>query len=112
MSDDDPTRSTPPSADRATHEPFLDAFRRFLSTAWEAVQELVRQGNRRRVTVRSRDGSVMGRAPLTIAVLVLLIAIPVWPLLLVLVVVGFAVGAQLSVERLDEDAGAGGVPEA
>ena len=111
MSDNEPTRSTPPAAERTAHEPFLDALRRFLSVAWEAVQELVRQGNRRRVTLRSRDGAVMGRAPLTIAVLVLLVAIPAWPLLLVLVVVGFAVGAQLSVERLDESPAVGDPPE-
>jgi hypothetical protein len=60
---------------------------------------LVRQGNRRRVTLRSREGEVWVRMPLTLTLLVVLLLTPAWPLLVVLVAVGFAVGAQLSVER-------------
>jgi len=78
---------------------FLDDLQRLLRTGWDGAVRLVRQGNRRRVTLRSREGEVWVRMPLPLALLVVMLLTPAWPLLVVLVAVGFAVGAQLSVER-------------
>ena len=105
----DATNATP-GATSATHEPRRERFvaeaERVLRAAWDAGVELVRQGNRRRATLRSRAGEVWVRMPLTLALLVTVLLLPAWPLLVVLIVVGFAVGAQLSVERLTDDPGA------
>lgn len=76
-----------------------------LEQAYRAGEHLVRQGNRRRLTLRDRGGEVWIRLPLTLAVIVTLLLLPAWPLLVVLVVVGFAIGAQLSVERHEPDQG-------
>jgi hypothetical protein len=78
---------------------FLDDLQRLLRAGWDGAARLVRQGNRRRVTLRSREGEVWVRMPLTLTLLVVVLLTPAWPLLVVLVAVGFAVGAQLSVER-------------
>ncbi len=86
-------------------ERFLDDLQRLLRAGWDAAARLVRQGNRRRVTLRSREGEVWVRMPLTLTLLLVVLLTPAWPLLLVLVAVGFAVGAQLSVERLAETPG-------
>jgi hypothetical protein len=72
---------------------------RLLGVVWETGARLVRQGNQRRLTLRSRDGEAWVRMPLTLAALLALLLLPYWPLLVVLIVIGFAVGAQLSVER-------------
>jgi len=89
-----------PGPERANDsERFLAAFQRLFRSAWEAAHRLVRQGNRRRLTLRSRSGEVWVRMPLTLAVLLAIVMIPYWPLLVVLIVIGFAVGAQLSLER-------------
>ncbi len=77
----------------------LAELQRLLQAAWDATVRLVRQGNRRRLTLRSRSGEVWVRMPLTLAVLLAIVMIPYWPLLVVLIVIGFAVGAQLSLER-------------
>ena len=91
----------PPRRDR-----FLAEAERLLRAAWDVAVRLVRQGNRRRATLRSREGEVWVRMPLTLAVLVTALLLPAWPLLVVLIAVAFAVGAQLSVERLTADPGA------
>ena len=77
----------------------LDDLQRLLRAGWDGAVRLVRQGNRRRVTLRSREGEVWVRMPLTLTLLLVVLLMPAWPLLVVLVAVGFAVGAQLSVER-------------
>jgi hypothetical protein len=77
----------------------LDDVQRVLRAGWDIAARLIRQGNRRRVTLRSREGEVWARMPLTLTLLVVALLLPAWPLLVVLVVVGFAAGAQLSVER-------------
>ncbi len=87
------------STNRSDTERFLDEAQRLLRSAWDAAARLVRKGNRRRLTLRSRTGETWVRMPLTLAVLLGLLLLPYWPLLVVLVVIGFAVGAQLSVER-------------
>jgi hypothetical protein len=71
-----------------------------LRVAYEAVVRLVRIGNRRRLTLRSRTGEVWVRMPVTLVALLGLLLVPYWPLLVVLVIIGFAVGAQASVERV------------
>ncbi len=103
MNEHGQTSDTPrePSPERANgRERFLADLQRSFQAAWDAVLRLVRQGNRRRLTLRSRSGEVWVRLPLTLAVLLAIVMIPYWPLLVVLIVLGFAVGAQLSVERL------------
>ncbi|TVR89415.1 MAG: DUF4342 domain-containing protein [Trueperaceae bacterium] len=121
MSDHDTTRiETRPAPQAGPHdggaatrrerrgERFLDDLQRLLRAGWIAAARLVRQGNRRRVTLRSREGEVWVRMPLTLTLLVVVLLTPAWPLLLVLVAVGFAVGAQLSVERLAQASGEAG----
>ncbi len=80
-------------------EQLLAELQRLFQTAWDATLRLVRQGNRRRLSLRSRSGEVWVRMPLTLAVLLAIVMIPYWPLLVVLIVIGFAVSAQLSLER-------------
>ena len=81
-----------------------------LEQAAGAAERLLRQGNRRRVTLTDRHGEVWVRLPLTLAVLVTLLLLPAWPVLVVLAVAGFAVGAQLSVERHEPRASATHAP--
>ena len=90
-------------------ERFWAQFEHLVRSLWSALTRLVRQGNRRRVTLRSRDGEVWVRMPLTLAALLALLLLPYWPLLVVLIVIGFAVGAQLAVER-QHDEPSGGAP--
>ena len=85
--------------DTTTRDRFTSELQRLLRAGWDAAVRLVRQGNRRRVTLRSREGDVWVRMPLTLTLLVVLLLTPAWPLLAMLVVLGFAVKAQLSVER-------------
>ena len=80
-------------------ERFWTQFEHLARTLGDVITRLVRQGNRRRVTLRSRDGEVWVRMPLTLAALLALLLLPYWPLLVVLIVIGFAVGAQVAVER-------------
>ena len=80
-------------------ERFQAEFQRLFQSAWDATLRLVRQGNRRRLTLRSRSGEVWVRMPLTLAVLLAIVMIPSWPLLIVLIVIGLAVGAEVSLER-------------
>ncbi len=87
---------------------FLDDLQRLLRAVWDGAARLIRQGNRRRVTLRSREGEVWVRMPLTLALLLVVLLTPAWPLLVVLVAVGFAVGAQLSVERHAQAPGGAG----
>lgn len=87
-------------------ERFLAELQQLFQTAWDATLRLVRQGNRRRLTLRSRNGEVWVRMPLTLAVLLAIVVIPSWPLLLALIVIGFAVGAQLSLDRQTPSAAA------
>ncbi|QRN80116.1 MAG: DUF4342 domain-containing protein [Nocardiopsis sp. BM-2018] len=101
------TRAT---ASRPQRDRLLEEAERVLRAGWDAAARLVRQGNRRRATLTSREGEVWVRMPLTLAVLVTVLLLPAWPLLVVLVAVGFAVGAQLSVERLADEPGAAEAP--
>ena len=80
-------------------ERFWTQFEHLARNLADVLTRLVRQGNRRRVTLRSREGEVWVRMPLTLAALLALLLLPYWPLLVVLIVVGFAVGAQVAVER-------------
>ncbi len=80
-------------------ERFLAELQRLCQAVWDTTLRLVRQGNRRRLTLRSRSGEVWVRMPLTLGVLLAIVVIPYWPLLVVLIAIGFAVGAQLSLER-------------
>ncbi len=96
----------PPHAAAAPHgtangtDRFLEQLQQVARTAWDATLRLVRIGNRRRLTLRSRSGEVWVRLPMTLVVLLALLLVPYWPLLVVLIVIGFAVGAQASVERV------------
>jgi hypothetical protein len=70
----------------------------------DGTVNLIRHGNRRRITLRGRNGDVWLRLPLTLAALLVLVATINWLALLVLVlVVVFAAGAQVSVERVGDD---------
>ena len=101
----DPNSHRHASADTGTTtssrqgEGFWTQFEHLARTLGDVITRLVRQGNRRRVTLRSREGEVWVRMPLTLAALLALLLLPYWPLLVVLIVVGFAVGAQVAVER-------------
>lgn len=86
--------------DRSDADRFFAQLQHVMRVTWEAGVRLVRIGNRRRLTLRSRTGEVWVRMPITLVVLLALLLVPYWPLLVVLVVVGFAVGAQASVERV------------
>jgi hypothetical protein len=78
----------------------------------DSLAELIRRGNRRRVTLRGRDGTVWLRLPLTLAAVLALIALTSWLAVTALVVVAlFALGVQLSVERqADPRAAPGAAP--
>jgi len=91
------TTTAEPRRDTGTRE----RLQALLNSAWRHGERLVRQGNRRRLTLRNRDGEVWVRLPLTLAAIVTLLLVPYWPLLVLLIVIGFAAGAQLSVERLE-----------
>ncbi len=84
-------------------ERFWRPFEHLLRDLWDTLTKLVRQGNRRRVTLRNREGEVWVRMPLTLAALLALLLLPYWPLLVVLIVIGFAVGAQLAIERQHDE---------
>jgi hypothetical protein len=70
------------------------------------VSELVRRGNRRRLTLKDRDANVWLRLPLTLAVILVILASASWAFLLVLVaaILLLAFGFQVSVERPVGDA--------
>jgi hypothetical protein len=66
----------------------------------DVLTDLVRRGNRRRLTLRGRSGDLWLRLPLTLAAVLVLIALVQWPFATVLLaIVAFAFGAQLSVDR-------------
>jgi uncharacterized membrane protein YhaH (DUF805 family) len=73
------------------------------------VSELVRRGNRRRLTLRDRDANVWLRLPLTLAVILVILVSASWAFLLVLVaaILLLAFGFQVSVERAVDDARTG-----
>lgn len=106
MHDPDSHRHANTDTGRATSsrndERFWAPFEHLARNLWDTLATLVRQGNRRRVTLRSRDGEVWVRMPLTLVALLALLLLPSWPLLVVVIVVGFAVGAQVAVERQHE----------
>jgi hypothetical protein len=62
--------------------------------------DLIRRGNRRRVTVHGRDGTVWLRLPLTLAAVAGFVAFVAWPAVVILALVAlFVLGVQASVDR-------------
>lgn len=106
--------TTPTATGRDTARRAAASVRRGAEWIADAVVRLLRQGNRRRLTLRGKGGEVWLRLPLTLAALIVLVAAVNWlGVVVLLVVVAFAVGAQVSVERLTNDgrdAGAGATP--
>ena len=84
---------------------FTAALRRFGA----GVGEVVRRGNRRRVTLRDREGTVWLRLPLTLAAILVILAVVSWAFFIVvlLAIVLFALGFQVSIERQVDDARSG-----
>ena len=67
---------------------------------WRALGRLIREGNRRQLALRNRKGDVMVRLPLTVAALIgLFLLWKLWPLLLLLVIVLFALRGSLVILR-------------
>ena len=67
---------------------------------WRALGRLIREGNRRQLALRNRDGHVLLRLPLTVAALIgLFLLWKLWPVLLLLVIVLFALRGSLVILR-------------
>jgi hypothetical protein len=89
VTDPAPTPTTP------TRDRIDAALRRLGAT----LERLFAHMQRRRVTLRDRNGSVWARMPMTLAVILLVLAVVYWlPIVVLLMIVGFALGAQLSVD--------------
>jgi hypothetical protein len=86
-----------------------DRFTAALHRFGASVSELVRRGNRRRVTLRDRQGTVWLRLPLSLAAVLLIVAVVSWAFFVVvlLAIVLFALGFQLSIDRQIDDAHGG-----
>jgi hypothetical protein len=84
---------TPPSP-RERVDSALRRVGAFLETAFAAMR-------RRRVTLIDRKGTVWATMPMTVGVVVLALAVVyALPLVVILALVGFALGAQLSVTKV------------
>jgi hypothetical protein len=67
---------------------------------WRALGRLIAEGNRRQLALRDRKGEVLVRLPLTVAALIALFLLwAVWPALLVLAIVLFAMRGSLVILR-------------
>ncbi len=73
---------------------------------WRALGRLIREGNRRQLALRNRKGDVMVRLPLTVAALIgLFLLWKLWPLLLLLVIVLFALRGSVAILRREAPEG-------
>jgi hypothetical protein len=101
----DPMNATTPSptpGSSGTRDRFSAAVRRL----GEGLEDLLRRGNRRRLSVRGRDGTVWLRLPLTVAAVVAIVLAATWFFgTVLLIVVLFALGFQVSVDRHVDDGG-------
>ena len=86
-----------------------DRFTAALHRVGAGLDELVRRGNRRRVTLRDREGTVWLRLPLTLAAILVIVTAVSWAFFVVvlLAILLFALGFQLSIERQIDDARSG-----
>ncbi|MBA2666838.1 MAG: DUF4342 domain-containing protein [Trueperaceae bacterium] len=65
-----------------------------------SLEDLVRRGNRRSVTLRGRTGTTWLRLPLTLAVVLVVVASVAWlPLVIVATILLFALRAEIAVDR-------------
>jgi hypothetical protein len=95
-------RGTTPSPSRleTTRDRLVGAVRRL----GLRLEDLVRRARFRRVTLRGRDGTVWVRLPLLLAALVVTIAAVWWlPLVVLAAIALFALGGQLTIDRLVTD---------
>jgi len=77
-----------------------------LKMIWRALGRLVREGNRRQLALRNRNGIVLVRLPLTVAALIgLFLLWKLWPLLLLLVIVLFALRGSVVILRREASGG-------
>ncbi|MEJ2189319.1 MAG: DUF4342 domain-containing protein [Acidobacteriota bacterium] len=86
--------------DTETRKDFWDNVGDTFEALWRALGRLLREGNRRQLALRDRKGAVLVRLPLTIAALIgLFLLWKVWPLLLLLVIVLFALRGSVVILR-------------
>jgi len=94
------SETTPPTRTAETMDRVLAALRR----VGRSLDDVARRASRRRVTLRGRDGTLWVRLPLVVAALIVLLVAVWWlPLVILAAIALFALGGQLSVDRIVGD---------
>ena len=77
-----------------------------VETAWRALLQLIREGNRRAIAFRNREGEVLLKLPLTVAALIALALLWwAWPALLLVALVLVALRGSVVILRKDRAEG-------
>jgi len=85
---------------------FWDRVGEIARATWSALGHLFKEGNRRQLALRKRDGEVLVRLPLTVAALIALFLLwKAWPLLLLALIAVLALRGSVVILRRDPQQG-------